>query len=166
MTQHSPGNKRKEGKGTLKTRETRQKKVGAPVARGPGGKFLKGVSGNPNGRPTAALEVRVMAREHGPEAIERLVYWMRSGSAQDSIAAAKILLDRGYGKTVTLIGNPNGAPLVNINMGLPITDANQAAQVYEQIMRGDPSIDLSGIKFANREPALIEQQPADPKVSE
>ena len=101
-----PGNKRKHGKGASKTQETPKKKVTAPVLRGPGGRFLS--SGNPNGRPAAALEVRELAREHGPEAIARLVHWMRSGCAQDSIAATKILLDRGYGKVADkVIGDPD-----------------------------------------------------------
>ena len=88
-----------------------------------------------------------MAREHGPEAIARLVHWMRSGDSQSSIAAAKILLDRGYGKSMQLLGSPNGAPLVNINMGAPITSAADAARVYAEIL-GNPSLDLSVITFA------------------
>jgi len=146
------GNTRKHEKGTRTKRETRQKKIGAPVARDSAGRWLS--SGNLNGRPTVALEIREMAREHGPEAIERLVHWMRSGDAQNSIAAAKILLDRGYGKSMTLVGTPNGAPLVNITMGAPITDAAEAARVYAELMH-NPSADLSAITFASRAPSTV-----------
>lgn len=155
-----PGNKRKHGKGASKTQETPKKKVTAPVLRGPGGRFLS--SGNPNGRPAAALEVRELAREHGPEAIARLVHWMRSGCAQDSIAATKILLDRGYGKSMTLLATPNGAPLVNITMGQPITDPVEQQRVLLEIL-GDPSRDLSAITFAAPAPlpsATLEHAPA------
>jgi hypothetical protein len=97
-----------------------------------------------------------MAREHGPEAIARLVHWMRSGDSQSSIAAAKILLDRGYGKSMQLLGSPNGAPLVNINMGnsAPITDPVEAARIYAEFMR-DPSIDMSRVTFASPKPSEV-----------
>lgn len=156
----SRGNTGQQGrgqKGTLKPRETRKKKVTSqPVARDPSGRFLS--SGNPNGRPTASLEVREMARQHGPEAIERLVYWMRSGDSQSSLAAAKILLDRGYGKS---LGSPNGAPLVNINMGsAPISSAAEAARVYAEIL-GNPTVDMSNIVFALPAPsAVVAEVPA------
>jgi hypothetical protein len=164
IPKRSRGNTKKQGKGgkgTRKPRETRKKKVAAvSVARDPTGRFLS--SGNPNGRPTAALEVREMAREHGPEAIATLVRWMRSGDSQSSIAAAKILLDRGYGKSMQLLGSPNGAPLVNINLGnsAPITDPVEAARIYAEFMR-DPSIDMSRVTFAPPErSAVVAELPA------
>src|SRR6202789_2559269 len=140
MMRRSPENTKKHesgGKGTLMTRETRKTTVGVRLTHVTAGRFLS--SGNPNGRPTASLEVREMAREHGPEAIARLVYWMRSGDSQSSIAASKILLDRGYGKSMQPLGTPNGAPLVNINLGnsAPITDPVEAARIYAEFMR-DP----------------------------
>jgi hypothetical protein len=159
----SRGNTGQQGKGqkgTRKPRETRKKKVTSqPVARDPSGRFLS--SGNPNGRPTASFEVREMAREHGPEAIERLVYWMRSGDSQSSLAAAKILLDRGYGKSMQMLGSPNGAPLVNINMGsAPISSAAEAARVYAEIL-GNPTVDMSNIVFALPAPsAVVAEVPA------
>jgi hypothetical protein len=120
----------------------------ATVARDAAGKFQKGVSGNPGGRPTAAIEVRELAREHGPEAIARLLMWMRGGDAQSSIAAAKILLDRGYGKSIQHVaGNVSGGALVNLNFnGTTVTTPEEAQRVYEMISR-DSSIDTSQIKF-------------------
>jgi hypothetical protein len=134
----------------------REREPAPTVPRDQSGRFLS--SGNPNGRPTAAVEVRDLARQHGPEAIERLVMWMRSADPQSSIMAAKILLERGFGKAIQpLTGTPNGAPLVNINMGAPITTPEEAARVYAALC-SDPSLDVSGLKFASRrEPALIEQ---------
>jgi hypothetical protein len=161
LGQRSRGNTRKHGKGTPKARETRPKKnaaTTAPVVRDSAGRWMS--SGNPEGRPTVALEIREKAREYEPEAIERLVYWMRSGDAQNSIAAAKTLLDRGYGKSVQLLGSPNGAPLVNINMGQPITDPAEAARVYAELMH-NPSADLSAVTFASPPPsAVVAESPA------
>jgi len=65
--------------------------------------WKKGTSGNPAGRkPDAAIaEIRDAAQVYGPEAIERLVYWMRhDDNPRASIAACSVLLDRGYGKAM------------------------------------------------------------------
>lgn len=60
--------------------------------------FQKGQSGNPGGRPKECAEVKALAREHGPEAIAKLVELMRGGDARVAKAAADSLLDRGFGK--------------------------------------------------------------------
>jgi hypothetical protein len=142
------------------------KKVSAPkkdavATRDTSGRFIKGVSGNPGGpwKVAATLEIREAARTYGPESIERLAFWMRSADPQSSIMAAKILLERGYGKAIQpLTGTPNGAPLVSLTIGAaPVASAEEAARVYAELCR-DPSLDVSGLKFASRrEPALIEQ---------
>ncbi len=62
--------------------------------------FVKGKSGNPGGRPKKTdgeAEVEALARAKGPKAIERLAYWLESDDGRISVAAAKTLLDRGYG---------------------------------------------------------------------
>lgn len=70
--------------------------------RGPGKPFAKGESGNPGGRPKVALEVRELARTYGPRAITRLAELMDNPKSepQTVIAAARALLDRGYGKPI------------------------------------------------------------------
>jgi hypothetical protein len=150
-----PANTRKQAKArqAQPAKKISRERLAVPaVSRDQSGRFLS--SGNPNGRPTVAAEVRELARQHGPEAIEKLVFWMRSSDPQSSITAAKILLDRGYGKAAQPITAPNGAPLVNINLGAPITTAEDAARVYAELCR-DPSLDITGLKFAG--PALLEQ---------
>ncbi len=65
--------------------------------------FRKGQSGNPGGRVGVPAEVRELARSHTKEAIERLVYWMKSDNAHASVAAANAILDRGYGRPAQLL---------------------------------------------------------------
>lgn len=62
------------------------------------GKWKKGQSGNPGGRPKEEREVVALARENSPEAIRRLVEWMRSDNGKVSIMAANAILDRAFGK--------------------------------------------------------------------
>lgn len=74
--------------------------------------FAPGKSGNPGGRPRD--EVKGLARQHGPEAINKLVEWMRSGNAKASVSAATALLDRGWGKpTQPVSGDDDAAPIIH-----------------------------------------------------
>lgn len=113
-----------------------------PAARGRRGRFQKGApSANPKGRPTESREMKELARDRSKEAIARLVYWMRSGDPTASIAAAKELLNRGYGRpeqSVTLdaeiaLANQRHDPVV-------VHDANVAAEAYFDIIQGRRSI--------------------------
>ena len=61
--------------------------------------FPKGVSGNPGGRPKG---LAVRAREHADKAIDVLVAAMADDNPRVQIAAAKEILDRGYGKPLTM----------------------------------------------------------------
>lgn len=60
--------------------------------------FKKGKSGNPGGRPKETADVKDLARTHTKEAVERLVFWMRSDNAKASVSASSTLLDRAWGR--------------------------------------------------------------------
>ncbi len=86
--------------------------------------FKKGESGNPKGRPKRGpnlLEIEELARHAGPKAIERLQFWLKSEDGRIAVAAAKVLLDRGFGTpaqtitaTVTDERNVVRAPEVSV----------------------------------------------------
>lgn len=80
--------------------------------RGRGRPFRKGQSGNPGGRPKEAEDVKALARQHTQEAVERLVFWMRSDNAKASVTASSGLLDRGWGKAAQALTGSDGEPLL------------------------------------------------------
>lgn len=77
--------------------------------------FVKGQSGNPSGRTKRDRKIAVLARSHGPDAIRRLAEIMLTSKDERAvIAAAQVLLERGYGKPrqdVTLSGDEDGPPI-------------------------------------------------------
>lgn len=61
--------------------------------------FQPGQSGNPGGRPKG---IAAKAREHGDKALDVLVNALDDDDAKTRIVAAREILDRGYGKPVTM----------------------------------------------------------------
>ncbi len=68
---------------------------------------MKGVSGNPGGRPKQDTNLRALARAHTPEAIATLVQIMQNRKAAPTarIHACVALLDRGHGKPVQTLAH-------------------------------------------------------------
>ncbi len=59
----------------------------------------KGISGNPGGRPKGIAK---LAREHTDRALEVLREALEDEDKRVAVAAAKEILDRGWGKAVTM----------------------------------------------------------------
>lgn len=60
--------------------------------------FQPGQSGNPNGRPKIAGEIKALARQHGPEAFRRVLELLKSDDERVAFVAAQEILNRAYGK--------------------------------------------------------------------
>ncbi len=73
--------------------ENRPKQSRVPITA-----WRPGTSGNPGGRPAVAQEIKELARDHGPRAIERLRELMESKNEAVAVRAAAELLDRGFGR--------------------------------------------------------------------
>lgn len=70
-----------------------------PENRDVSGRFVPGVTGNPGGRPKGIAQ---LAREHKDKALSVLCAGMDDEDARVRIAAAREILDRGYGKPVAM----------------------------------------------------------------
>jgi hypothetical protein len=144
--------------GAKTTRRTAPK-IPAP-GRDTHGRFLKGATGNPGGRPIENSELKELARAQGPAAIVRLTQLMHSDDPMVCIAAARTLLDRGFGRAESMINLPNGGALVNVNMlagsgPIRVTTAEEADAAYREIM-GNSQFDFSRIEWAPEQlPAAV-----------
>jgi hypothetical protein len=89
----------------------------APVApRIIGRPFAKGTTGNAGGRSKMARDIQALAQEHGPAAIATLVEALKSRNERVCVAAAAILLDRGYGRVPQAITGADGNPVTLLHL--------------------------------------------------
>jgi HEAT repeat protein len=65
--------------------------------------FKRGQSGNPGGRPRMAVDVRELARAHTKAALATLVDCMKNEDGAVRVAAARVILDRGWGRPIQSI---------------------------------------------------------------
>lgn len=72
--------------------------------------FVKGQSGNPGGLPKGMAELKALARQHAPAAIDTLASIMRDSLTPPAarVSAATALLDRGFGKPVQAVTGADG----------------------------------------------------------
>lgn len=62
------------------------------------GRFPKGQSGNPSGRPKMPPEIREMLTAKAKDAVDVFVRYLSDDDARVALKAAELLLDRAYGK--------------------------------------------------------------------
>jgi hypothetical protein len=83
------------------------------------GGWKKGQSGNPGGRPKIAAEIKELARTYTDVAINTLKCICERGKSESArVAAAGVLLDRGWGKAAQTID-------ANVNLLDRMSDADQ-----------------------------------------
>ena len=81
------------------------------------GRFVKGQSGNPGGRPATIGAMQELARSHTDAAIAALVAAL--GEKATRVAAATVLLDRGWGKAATILESGPGGLTIQVVTGVP-----------------------------------------------
>jgi hypothetical protein len=89
-----------------------------------GGKFEKGADPrrNAGGRPKAVQEVVDAARQHTTRAIARLAEIMESPDEAAATAAAKALLERGWGKPAQPVTGADGGAVETIARVIVLPD--------------------------------------------
>jgi hypothetical protein len=107
-----------------------------PQVRDKGGRFLKGVSGNPAGVPAAIIGLRALARSHCPEAIEGIRALFRSDDESIRLRAYAEMLDRGYGKAAQVVAGDDEMPPVGLRATL-VLDEESRRLIQELLNPGD-----------------------------
>lgn len=78
--------------------------------------FVKGVSGNPGGRPGVNKDAKKLAKANCHKAMQRLIELLDDEDSRVVIAAAREILDRGLGKAPAAPedGDKGGGLTINI----------------------------------------------------
>ena len=77
----------------------------------PGKPFEKGRSGNPGGRPKQLKEFETLAREKSIPVLLRMVDIATTGKGPAAVMAAKLVLERAWGKAPQPIVGATGGPI-------------------------------------------------------
>jgi hypothetical protein len=105
--------------------------------------FVKGVSGNPGGRPKLKVNLRELAQENTMEALETLVQVMRTGKPGERLVAANAILDRAYGKPSQSIEmSSDRTTLVDLLVSMNKSPAVDGEPKADRADGGDSDADL------------------------
>jgi hypothetical protein len=114
------------------------------------------------GRPLTDFKLQEAARSKAPEALKTIVRIMLHSLDEGTrIAAAKIILERGYGKAVQAIVSADITPVQPQTVSTP----EQAAELYLRMM-GNSAVDLSAVTWAApmAVASIVAEVPAAPAV--
>ena len=110
------------------------------ITRAPGGKFAKGVSGNPGGRTRLPDNVKTIARQYTEEAMKTLADIMRNSTSDSArVQSAQTLLDRGWGKALQQI---------------EIGDAGAFSSMSDEELLADITLTLRELKQVTKQETL------------
>ncbi len=99
--------------------------------------FEPGQSGNPGGRPKVIAELRELARQHTPAAIEELARLaLKARNEAVRISAIRELLDRGYGKAPTSLPVPIDLPVIGGELKGNVAVLAAYKSVFEAVAGG------------------------------
>lgn len=105
--------------------------------------FVKGVSGNPGGRPKLKMNLRELAQENTMEALETLVQVMRTGRPGERLIAANAILDRAYGRpTQSVEMSGDRSTLVDLLVSLNKSHPMDGEPKADKADGGDKDSDL------------------------
>lgn len=79
-----------------------------PITREQRGRWTRGQSGNPRGRPPRPVDISLLCRERVPEAMAALDKSLKSRIWRERMAAIGIIFDRAFGKPTQPITGADG----------------------------------------------------------
>jgi len=111
------------------------------IKRDSNGKFIKGYSPNPLGRPKSDKTIRDLAKIHTEDALKTLSEIVKNPKASDTarVQACNALLDRGWGKAPQYTEN--------VNLGMTYVDYLEmlAKEENERIKEADVSYSVDNL---------------------